>query len=228
MGLEAILARIEASGKGEEARVRAEAETRTLGILAEAVEAEAAERERIKQEALSQAANERSATLYQARMEALGIVGRERGELVAVALARTRLRLANLRLEPGYPGLLEVLAREAFQALPDEETEASTPVLEIDPRDAALAEGLQRALGPRLTISASLDCWGGVAAHSADGRIRVTNTLEARLLRALPFLERDWEAGQGDWSSLGAPASTRAGETETAWSDSRFERSRHV
>jgi vacuolar-type H+-ATPase subunit E/Vma4 len=35
-----------------------------------------------------------------------------------------------------------------------------------------------------------LNTWGGLIAASADGRVVVINTLEARLEQALPFLRR--------------------------------------
>jgi len=58
-------------------------------------------------------------------------------------------------------------------------------------RDDALIRQLLDEMDLDLPIKPSLDSWGGLVVRSSDGRIAATNTLEARLARATPFLRRD-------------------------------------
>jgi len=133
----------------------------------------------------------------------------------------TRQRLAGLpppdasgglRAEPGYPLILRRLVEEAIHALGplpagrsassppsapqhlSDGGEEDLPALEVDPRDEVLLHHILDDLGLDLSIMPTLRCWGGVVARSGDGRVVVTNTLEARLERATPFLCRDLAA----------------------------------
>jgi len=190
MSLEAILAAIQASGEVEAARLRAEAEARARRILDEAELKAATAREEARRAALRPAAGERARRLHQAKLEALRRVGEVRTRLVDAALAETRQRLACLRTDPKYLLILRRLIEEAMGALGEEERHSSPAVVEADPRDEASIRRILAELSLDLSIELSLNVWGGVVARSGDGRIVVTNTLEARLERATPFLRR--------------------------------------
>lgn len=209
MSLEAILAAIEASGEAEVAHLRAEAESRARQILDEAERKAATRREEARRAALRPAAGERARRLHQAKLEALRTVGEVRNRLVETALVETRQRLAGLCADPVYPLVLRQLIDEAIRALGPHPLipspvrnradrrgggEEGLPVLEADPRDEALLHRILDELGLDLPIALSLTCWGGVVARSGDGRVVVTNTLEARLERATPFLRQDLAA----------------------------------
>ncbi len=188
MSLAAILAAIEASGEAEAARLHAETEARVRQIMAQAERTAAARREAARREALRPAAAECARQRYHAKLEALRTVGAVRASLVQTALAEIHTRLAGYRAAPDYPPILRRLTEEAVRALGSEPAQGSLCRLEIDARDEALARRILGDLG--LEMAPSLNCWGGVVARSGDGRIVATNTLEARLERAAPFLRR--------------------------------------
>jgi vacuolar-type H+-ATPase subunit E/Vma4 len=190
MSLEAILAAIEASGEEEVARRRAETETRTRQIMAEAERTAAVRREAAYRAAVQPATAECARRLYRAKLEALRTVGEVRNGLLQTALAETHSCLAGLRATPGYALILRQLMEEAIRALGDVRAEGGPCRLEVDPRDEALAQSILADLRLDLDTTAVLDCWGGLVAHSSDGRIVASNTLEARLERAAPFLRR--------------------------------------
>lgn len=194
MSLEAILAAIEASGENEAAHLRGKAESRAQHILAEAERKASAVREEARRTAFLPASGECARRLHQAKLEALRLVGEVRTWLVETVLAETQQRLARLRAEPDYPLILRRLVVEALSALGDEERNSSQVLLEADPRDEVLLRRILDELDLDLPIVLSLVCWGGVVARSGDGRIVATNTLEARLERATPFLRRDLAA----------------------------------
>ncbi|MBI3962024.1 MAG: hypothetical protein HY335_04650 [Deinococcus sp.] len=185
MSLESILAAIEASGEVEVARLGAEAAARAQQIVAEAELKAVA----IQEAARQPAAGERARRLHQAKLVALRLVGEVRQRLVEAALAETRRRLASARASPDYA--LRLLIQEALSALGSAELAGGWPLVEVDPRDEALARRILDELGVDLAIVSALHCWGGVVVRSGDGRVVVTNTLEARLERAIPFLRRD-------------------------------------
>lgn len=196
MSLEAILAEIEASGEAEVVSLRAEAEARARQVLAGAEREASARREAARRTALLPVPGERARLLHHAKLEALRAVGEVRDRLVETALAETRRRLASLRADPDYPLILRRLTEEAIRVFGDEAlgTGDSPSWLEAAPRDEALLRRILYALGLDVAVKPSLDGWGGLVARSGDGRIVATNTLEARLERATPFLRRDLAA----------------------------------
>jgi V/A-type H+/Na+-transporting ATPase subunit E len=208
MSLETILNAIETSGELELAQLEQETEARVQQILAEAEQKAALRQDLARQTAVSPAAGERARRLHQARLEALRIVAMSRDQLVASVLEQTRRRLTKLRHEPIYARVLRELIEEAIRVLGDEEINSKTagssqPWLEIDARDERLVREILPDLDLDLVIRTTLDCWGGVAVYSGDGRIIVTNTLETRLERATPYLRQELATF---FEALNAPA----------------------
>jgi hypothetical protein len=74
--------------------------------------------------------------------------------------------------------------------------------LEVDPRDKYLLESVIDDLALAASICDGPNCWGGPIAKSADERVIVSNTLEARLERATPYLRRCLAAQFLDWLSV--------------------------
>lgn len=186
MGLPSILDRIRAAGEAQVREIEREAQSRVNGILAQA----RAEARQIEEDACAEAnapaVAERARILHRARLEALRIVGDVREELVDTALARARERLASLRADAIYPSALRALTEEALAEL----TSDGAAQLLADPRDKSLLEGILSNLKRKVSVSYELNCWGGLIAKSADGRVAAINTFEARLERAAPFLRR--------------------------------------
>lgn len=186
MSLPAILEKIRESGReqvrGVEDRARAAAEDILAQAQAEArqIEAEAAER------AAAPGVAERARILHRARMDSLRIVGEVKEDLLDDALAAARARLASIRADSSYPGVLRALIREALNELSSEGKE--NVQLDADPRDKTLIENFLNESGLNVAVHFSLAGWGGVIARSMDSKVVVINTLEARLERITPFL----------------------------------------
>lgn len=198
MSLEAILESIGAAGQADVARLRAETESRVRQTMDGAERAALGRQGEARRAALLPAAGESARLEHQAKLEALRMVGDVRERLVETALAETRRRLARVRADPDYPAILRRLTEEAIGVLGDGERGGEyggRVLLECDPRDESLLRRVLDDLGlPKVPVTPSLDCWGGLAARSRDGRIVATNTLEARLELALPLLRRDLAA----------------------------------
>lgn len=219
MSLETILQKIAASGETELLELQQETEAQIQGILAEAEQKAAERREAARQLALQPAAGECARRTHKAKLEALQLVGRARDEMVAEALAQIEVHLRQLRHSPAYPTILKRLVKEAVRVLGEEElneratTNSHLPELAIDPRDESLWSEILAGLALELNVVTSLDSWGGLILRSGDGRIIVTNTFEARLERATPFLrqelaaffEQEAFAGRQAGASLVAP-----------------------
>jgi vacuolar-type H+-ATPase subunit E/Vma4 len=202
VSLHAILEVIRSAGQAEidEIEQRAFAQAREILVNARL------EAETIKEQARAVAEDpgfrERTRILHRARLEALQMVGNAREELVDSAIKQTRGRLDSLRMHSIYPRVLHKLLGEALdelqraqvedECLPAGTTAAGSSVaaasLEADRRDRPLLERMLDEMGLEYPVQYNLQCWGGLVVKSAEGRISVINTLEARLERATPYL----------------------------------------
>lgn len=184
MALEDILAAISAEGERARAEIMKEAEAQRERILQQA-EARAQEAiDHIRRLAEQRRQQERAQALYQARLEA----ARRRNEAWEAAFRETldevRKELSRARERPDYDALLRALLEEALAEVD------TPPVIHVDPADEALARALVAELEGDARLETDIRTWGGVQIDTADGRIAVRNTLEARLERAEPFLRR--------------------------------------
>ena len=190
MSLEAILAAIQASGDAQVNEIEAGARTQIYETMATAhMEAEDIE-EKACSDALAPSAKERARIIHRARLESMRIVGETCEGLINTALERTRGVLAGLRTDRIYPDVLCCLLEEALKELQSSLGDKSIIYLEADPRDSDLLKSMLRHMRLELDVSYTLDCWGGLVAHSEDGRVVVANLLETRLERALPYLRQ--------------------------------------
>ncbi len=186
MGLQSILAKIRASGDAQIHEIEKNTRSRVGNILAQA-QMEARQVEEDASEAASiPSVAERARILHRARLESLRIVGDVREDLVDTAIARTGERLASVRTDPSYPDVFRTLLSEALAELASGGTDEAQLV--ADPRDRVLLEKVLADMKLNLSVSYELDCWGGLVAKSADGRVVVINTFESRLERATVFL----------------------------------------
>jgi len=153
-GQSALLGAIDARAAEERARLLAEAETRVGEILAAAD----AECERLKAAALAglerELAVEQLRLLGEARMHARTEGLARRRAVLEEAFWRAEERIKRLKAGPGARAALDALAEEA-----------------------------RAAVGEPCDVQVSAADWK-VAATSADGRRRVENGLDGRLLRA--------------------------------------------
>lgn len=190
MSLQAILEQIRQAALAQAQEIRDQAEQEAEAALAEA----RARAEQVYQTAYRQAlapeAAQSARIRNQARFEAECLVGRAREQLVNQALERVRGQLAAMRSSGKYP---EVLRRILYELLPGDNglhDLSHILILEADPRDRDLLEHLLKEKVLDVQVDYSLSCWGGLCARSPDGTVRMINTLEARLERALPYLKR--------------------------------------
>jgi V/A-type H+-transporting ATPase subunit E len=190
MTLQAVLDAIQAAGERQVCQIEAEASAQANDLMLQASAEARRLREDARRSALAPASRECLRIRQQAQFDALRLVTETREGLIETVLVRARERLAEMRSDAGYPSLLSRLIEEALDDLSLSLEEHEGIVLEADPRDRVIVQRLLAELPPDVRISYPLTCWGGVIASSADGRIAVINTLEARLERAVPYLRR--------------------------------------
>ncbi len=194
MSLDAILEAIEAAGQARVRAVEAEAQAECERLLAAAHEEAARLFEEARRSALETAAGERARLLHRARLEATRIIGEAEQAVVALALEEAREYLARVRDDPAYPARLRALVNEALDALRGSLLAGERPCLQADPRDRAVLEQIIGEMNDEVTLTFALESWGGVRAASPGEQVLVDNTLEARLIRATPWLQRSLPA----------------------------------
>ena len=190
MSLEAILLAISASGDAQVEQIESRACTHVEEILANARLEAARVKEKAFNDAVAPVVRQRSRIIQQAKHEALHTTGEARETLVDTALERAGNRLAQIRAEAAYPGILRQLLQEALAEIRLSTGKSEKTCLKIDPRDRELTADILTALKLELPVREDLNCWGGLVLTSEDGRVVVINTLEARLERATPHLRR--------------------------------------
>ena len=190
MSLDAILEAIRQSGKASVRAIEARASEEVARIMVEGkAEAEAVQQE--AREAASRAMTaDQARIIHHAQLEAMQIVGHAEQTIVEQALAGVETRLAELRTATDYPEFLHDLVQEALAALQGSLRENEQGHLYADPRDRAMLDEMLRDMRLDVQVSYELESWGGIRATSADHRVVVDNTLEARLSFATPLLQR--------------------------------------
>lgn len=187
MSLEKILAALQEEARRQVAAIEQATRAEIARIEEQARAAAEAEREQQRRAIQEPLQAEQARILNRARQEALQTVLGAREQLIAAALEGTARRLAQLADSEAYPSVLRGLIREAAEALGRD-----GPLhLRVRTCDIELAERLAAELGLAASVAGGLEdeaspwgCLGGVEASTADGRIRLVNTLAARLQRA--------------------------------------------
>jgi len=194
VSLQGILEQIQQAGDAQVQEIRTLAEREAEAILAEA----RARSEQAYQAAYRLAIAPESGSCArirnQARFEADCLVGQARERLVDMVLQQVREQLRGIRGTEAYP---DALRRILLEVMPGENGLHKIEqriVLEADPRDREVLEALLKEKGLVVQVDYSLSCWGGLNAHSPDGTVRLINTLESRLEKALPFLKQQLSA----------------------------------
>ncbi len=136
---------------------------------------------------------EQTRILNQAKLEALQIVLGMRESLINSALEATARHLTDLVTSEAYTQVLWQLTEEALDTL-DVDDQVR---LRVQDRDVPLMRRLVQEMGLSAEVEGGLEvgdalrgtgtsswgCPGGVVVTAADGRIRLVNTLAARLKR---------------------------------------------
>jgi vacuolar-type H+-ATPase subunit E/Vma4 len=140
---------------------------------------------------------ERIRMLNQAKQDALQTIMNAREAMLAAALEATAQRLTALVSSAAYPGLLRQLTQEAITPLSGN----GQLQLHVRSQDKELMQRMVQEMGLSATVAGDLEPepstglsnlragWpeqglGGVIVTTPDGRIRLVNTLAARLHRA--------------------------------------------
>ncbi|MCK6628021.1 MAG: hypothetical protein L6R45_22935 [Anaerolineae bacterium] len=188
MSLEHILQALDAEVDQQITEIERAAQAEIERIKAEAeAEAEAVCRKhRAAGQAMLQV--ERTRRLNRAKLEASQQVLQTREKLITAALAATRQHLAALTAAETYPPLLRQLTEESVATL----GKTQPLCLHVRKTDIELMNRIAQELGLSATVIGDLTdgdssepapCLGGLAVSTADNRISLTNTLEARLQR---------------------------------------------
>ena len=163
--------------KAEEAAkaIRCDAKTRAAEIkkarLDAAVTAMKAERNRAFYTAKNEMGKELTAAKYRLFDQAFQEAGKA---------------LAGARSDGRYPACYQQLTAEALGELDD-----PAGVLHIDPRDGDVCRQALAGLGASREVMPDLRCTGGLDARSRDGKVVVSNTIEARMEKAKDRLKLD-------------------------------------
>lgn len=127
---------------------------------------------------------EQARIFNQAKLEALRIVMGTRETLIASALEAAARRLAALPTMETYPSLLQRLLQEAANTLGIDKGLH----LHVQSRDVELMSHIVQKMGLSAAVEGDLEnqasswaCPGGLVATNSDERIRLVNTLDARL-----------------------------------------------
>jgi vacuolar-type H+-ATPase subunit E/Vma4 len=191
VSLTTILAAIERSSTDEIEQLQIETQAQVQRLLTDAEREAAIRRKQIRDDIVQPVSAQRARRLHRAHLDALRIQAGARDALMAQTLALSKERLADLRRDAQYPAVLRRLIEEAVHLLGENGSQTGRVVLASDARDEALVRTIARDLDLDVAIEPTLDGWGGIVLRSADGRIRVTNTLESRLEHAMPLLYRE-------------------------------------
>lgn len=194
MAVETITETILRRAEAEAASILAESRRRIDAERAAAMSRAEAERAKARDAAQAPCARRCAALLHEARLEAVRIRSEVTRSLVQEAVGRARLALAQTRRRDDYPSLLGRMLAEAADELQGPAADGLPPHIEADERDRPLLERALVDLGAPAYVDYRAQCWGGVRGRSADGRVTVDNTLEARLDTALPVVERQLAA----------------------------------
>ena len=159
--------------------IRKKAEEAAKAIRCEAKTRAAEARKSRMDMAVAAAATRRNHELYAAKNELNKEMTALKYRLFDRAFVEAGRALADIRTGEGYPGCYRQLVAEALGELSDGDA-----VLHIDLRDGELCRKVTADLGVRCELAPDMPCAGGLKASARDGRVVVSNTVEARLEKA--------------------------------------------
>jgi len=190
MSLEAILEGIQASGSEEIKAIQLESQVRAQELLEQTRATANQISNKNLNEGLLKTKFAQTRILQRARMEALDITEAAFQDLLEEVLSKAQEQLSFIRSDARYPAILSYLTHEAVDELKPSLQEGETIHLLADPRDQDLLEELLKDYPINIQADYQLDCWGGVIVSSEDEKVRIINTLKARLKRATATLQQ--------------------------------------
>jgi V/A-type H+-transporting ATPase subunit E len=167
-------------GAGEKiAEIRSEMQRTIENIRRESSERAEEVHRSLLEEARSAAKDQRNRTLFQVRGEENEALTREKEHRVNEAFKKAGERMKEMRKDPSYRDLFSGLLSESLAAVDIRDIQ-----VHVDPRDQELCRSSLSERSVRADVIPDLTTAGGVELSSADGRIKVYNTLESRLEKA--------------------------------------------
>lgn len=104
-----------------------------------------------------------------------------RAEVYAEVVAEILKKASSLRERPDHRSVIEGLVREALEEVPSD-----TPAVIIcDPRDRDDIDHIMSSLGRSLAVRTTNIELGGIMVELSDGRVRIDNTLETRIMSVI-------------------------------------------
>jgi len=182
--LSKLLEALETDAEREAAQIIREAEERAQQILEETARAAKQAEEAAYREVIAPLPAAQARVDYDAQLKIQGMFADVREQLIARVMDVVVRELADLPNTPRYGEVMRALLEEAAYLI---DTDL---VVHVRAEDKKLAEKLVKALRRKATVETTLKGWGGLVALSADGLVRVDNTLEARLESATPAIRQ--------------------------------------
>jgi len=182
--LSKLLEALEADSEREAERITREAEARAQQILAEARQAAERAEETTRREAVASLPAAQARIDYEAQLKIQEMFANVREQVIARVMGAVTDELVKLPDTPRYADVMRALLEEAVHLID------ADLVVRVRAEDKKLIEKLAKELGRKATVEATLTGWGGLIALSADGGVRVDNTLEARLESATPAIRQ--------------------------------------
>ena len=191
-GVQKIIAEIDKSAEKQASGILSESRQKADAVLSGAREKAEAEAGAIISRGEQEARRESQRILAEARIKARREKVKAQEDVVNLAFQSARENMRTMAEGKGdeYRKVLEALIKEAVLSSGSESLEVL-----LDSRDKGLVsdDSLKRIaqeagpeLGMTITLSVSaeeLSCLGGVVVKSADGKVRIDNTFEARIDR---------------------------------------------
>lgn len=190
MGLEKILNRIHAEGEQQAAGLMHQAEENACALLDQARAEANGIYKAAYREALLPAEGACARLLNEARFEANCLRGDACEQFIEAVLAQLRMRIGRARESIHYPQVMRRLLREVLPATNGRMPLSERVIIEADPRDRILITRLAEEMNLNVEVHYVLECLGGLNACTIDRSMRVVNTLDSRMERALPHLRR--------------------------------------
>jgi vacuolar-type H+-ATPase subunit E/Vma4 len=182
--LSKLLEALEVDAEREAERISSEAEERAQQILEEAQLAAKQAEEAAYREVVASLPAAQARIDYEAQLKIQEMIAEVREQLIGRVMGAVEEELAALSGSSHYEGVMRALLEEAAQLI---DTDL---VIHVRSDDKRLAGKLAEGLGRKATVETTLKGWGGLIALSADGLVRVDNTLEARLASATPAIRQ--------------------------------------
>jgi vacuolar-type H+-ATPase subunit E/Vma4 len=188
--ISAIIDGIAEAGKNQITEIEETAEKQIADIRSKA-EAEASiQKNRILKDGNARLNRTRAVIEQQASMQSLQLHADARQELIDKVIAGAEERIAMIRKEPKYSGILKTLIMDAIKALKPSLLDGQKIVLHFDKRDESISKDLLKEIEDDVVSKYDISCHGGCIAESEDGLVSTLNTFESRFQHSLAMIQQ--------------------------------------